>query len=100
MRTLLAHAARHHRRAYGLDVKSAFLLASIPSNIIKRYAMRPPRLLIDLGLCTEDELWMVDKALYGFRESPKWWSVHRDDFFDRRHMDDQLRERLPTAADV
>ena len=80
MRTLLAHAARHHRRAYGLDVKSAFLLASIPSNIIKRYAMRPPRLLIDLGLCTEDELWMVDKALYGFRESPKWWSVHRDDF--------------------
>ena len=68
------------RRAYGLDVKSAFLLADIPTNVTKRYAMRPPRLLIDLKLCTEDEVWMVDKALYGFRESPKWWADHRDRF--------------------
>ena len=40
--------------------------------------MRPARLLVELGLCKEDEIWMIDKALYGFRESPKWWSVHRD----------------------
>ena len=80
LRTLLVYAGRRGRRAYGLDVKSAFLLASIPTNVTKRYARRPPRLLVDLELCTEDEVWMIDKALYGFRESPKWWSDHRDRF--------------------
>ena len=78
LRTLLVHAARRGRRCFGLDVKSAFLLAPIPSTVTKRYAMRPPRLLVELGLCRDDEIWMIDRALYGFRESPKWWSVHRD----------------------
>ena len=78
LRTLLVHAARRGRRCFGLDIKSAFLLAPIPSTVTKRYAMRPPRLLVELGLCRDDEIWMIDRALYGFRESPKWWSVHRD----------------------
>ncbi|CAE6948806.1 RE1 [Symbiodinium sp. CCMP2592] len=80
LRTLLVHSARRGRRAYGLDVKSAFLLAGIPEGVTKRYAMRPPRLLIDLGLAREDEVWIIDKALYGFRESPRWWSLFRDSF--------------------
>ncbi|CAE7222578.1 GIP [Symbiodinium sp. CCMP2592] len=67
-------------RCFGLDVKSAFLLAPIPANVTRRYAMRPPRMLIELGLCAEDELWIIHRALYGFRESPKWWSIHRDEF--------------------
>ena len=78
LRTLLVHAAQRNRRCYGLDIKSAFLLAPIPATVTKRYAMRPPRMLVDLGLCSDDEIWMIDRALYGFRESPKWWSVHRD----------------------
>ena len=60
---------------FGLDVKSAFLLAPIPPNVTKRYAI-----LIEMGLCADDELWVIDRALYGFRESPKWWSIHRDEF--------------------
>ena len=83
LRALLVHAGRLGRKAYGLDVKSAFLLAPIPSNVTKRYAMRPPRLLVELGLCQEDEVWMIDKALYGFRESPKWWADHRDAFLSQ-----------------
>ena len=80
LRTLLVHASRYGRRCFGLDVKSAFLLAPIPPNVTKRYAMRPPKLLIEMGLCADDELWVIDRALYGFRESPKWWSIHRDEF--------------------
>ncbi|CAE7033644.1 GIP [Symbiodinium sp. CCMP2592] len=80
LRTLLAHSSRRGRRCFGLDVKSAFLLAPIPANVTRRYAMRPPRMLIELGLCAEDELWIIHRALYGFRESPKWWSIHRDEF--------------------
>ena len=78
LRTLLVHAAQRNRRCYGLDIKSAFLLAPIPSGVTKRYAMKPPRVLVELGLCEQDEIWMIDRALYGFRESPKWWSDHRD----------------------
>ena len=31
-----------------------------------------------MGLCEPDEVWFVDKALYGLRESPKLWGVFRD----------------------
>ncbi|CAE7216572.1 GIP, partial [Symbiodinium sp. CCMP2456] len=78
LRTLLVHAGRRGRRCFGLDVKSAFLLAPIPSYVKKRYGVRPPKLLTDLGICTADEVWLIERALYGFRESPRWWSIHRD----------------------
>ena len=98
LRALLVHAGKCQRRAYGLDVKSAFLLADIPTNVTKRYAMRPPRLLIDLKLCTEDEVWMVDKALYGFRESPKWWADHRDRFLSTVRWETPGAKNSPETA--
>ncbi|CAE7436865.1 unnamed protein product [Symbiodinium sp. CCMP2592] len=90
LRALLVHSARRGRRAYGLDVKSAFLLASIPDGVTKRYAMRPPRILIDLQLAREDEVWIIDRALYGFRESPRWWSLFRDSFLAKASWDTEL----------
>ena len=38
----------------------------------------PPRLLIELGICKADELLEICGALYGLRESPADWGVHRD----------------------
>ncbi|CAE7215740.1 GIP, partial [Symbiodinium sp. CCMP2456] len=78
LRALLVHNGRRGRRCHSLDVKSAFLLAPIPAYVKKRYAVRPPKLLTELGICAADEIWMIERALYGFRESPRWWSVHRD----------------------
>ncbi|CAE7242537.1 GIP [Symbiodinium sp. CCMP2592] len=92
LRALLVHSARRGRRAFGLDVKSAFLLASIPEGVTKRYAMRPPRLLIELELAREDEVWIIDRALYGFRESPRWWSLFRDDFLAKAKWSTELGE--------
>ena len=40
----------------------------------------PPKIAIDMGLCEPDEVCFVDKALYGLRESPKWWGDFRDEF--------------------
>ncbi|CAE7817431.1 GIP [Symbiodinium sp. CCMP2592] len=90
LRALLAHSARRGRRAYGLDVKSAFLLASIPEGVTKRYAMRAPRLLVELELAREDEVWIIDRALYGFRESPRWWSLFRDSFLAKAEWNTPL----------
>ena len=39
--------------------------------------MLPPKILIRLGLVEEGELGAVDKALYGFRESPRCWGPQR-----------------------
>lgn len=38
----------------------------------------PPKLLIRLGLVKEGEMWLVERALYGLRESPKLWVDYRD----------------------
>ncbi|CAE7769687.1 GIP, partial [Symbiodinium necroappetens] len=78
LRTLLVYAGRRGRRCYGLDVKSAFLLAPIPAYVTKKYGVRPPKLLVEMGVCSPDEIWIIDRALYGFRESPRWWAEHRD----------------------
>ena len=65
--------------------------------------MKPPHLLVKLGYAEACEWWMVQKAVYGFRKSPKKWSKHRD-----RTMQDikwKLKEdgpwyyMEPTAAD-
>ena len=62
------------------DVKSAFLSAPIPDSPSgkPRYALKPPRVLQLAGLVEEQEAWEVDTALYGFRQSPKWWSDFRN----------------------
>ena len=40
--------------------------------------MLPSKILIRLGLVKEGEMWLVEKALYGLRESPKLWGDYRD----------------------
>ena len=41
-------------------------------------AVMLPKIAIDMGLCEPDEVWFVDKALYGLRENSKLWGDLRD----------------------
>ena len=41
--------------------------------------MRPPAVLVRMGLIPRGELWIVNKAMYGLRQSPRCWSDYRDD---------------------
>ena len=50
---------RYHRQA--------FVLAPWKGEPV---AVMPPKITINMGLCKPDEVWFVDKALYGLRESP------------------------------
>lgn len=59
-----------------VDVKTAFLYADIPSD--RRVLVRPPKLLVELGVCEESDVWILNKALYGLRESPRYWGQCRD----------------------
>ena len=59
-----------------LDIKSAFLNADLhEKNLV---AMRPPTIMVRLGYAEPGELWLIDKAMYGLRQSPRRWSDHRD----------------------
>ncbi|CAE8635766.1 unnamed protein product [Polarella glacialis] len=63
----------------GRDIKQAFLNADLTHNTNgKRILVRPPALLVKAGLVEHDTPWIVHKALYGLRESPKAWAVSRD----------------------
>ena len=60
------------------DVRTAFLNAPRRDN--KRLiAMEIPSVLRKLQLAGHQDLWLVDKALYGLTTSPRDWGLHRDE---------------------
>ena len=66
-----------------LDIKTAFLNAPARSSsegdengpII---VVKPPYLLVQLGLMEVGQRWRVRRALYGLQTSPRDWAVYRD----------------------
>ena len=75
LRAILAYAAGKPWVAGTTDIRQAFVLAPWKGEPV---AVMPPKIAIDMGLCKPDEVWFVDKALYGLRESPKLWGDFRD----------------------
>ncbi|OLQ10890.1 Copia protein [Symbiodinium microadriaticum] len=78
VRASLVQACRHQWSAFTCDVRSAFTQTPIPTYAARRYMLRPPRWLVELGLAEPDEYYSLGKVLYGFKEAPAWWSEHRD----------------------
>ena len=78
IRLLVKLAAEHEWCLKSIDVKAAFLQAPKRSVKTRTTLVQPPRLLVELGLAQQGEWWSVQGALYGLVESPKDWSVHRD----------------------
>eukprot|EP00435_Cladocopium_sp_Y103_P036696 s2415_g9.t1 len=61
----------------GTDVRTAFLNAKRRDES-KLVAMSIPSIFKRLGLAGEEDVWLVEMALYGLTTSPRDWSVHRD----------------------
>ena len=79
VRGVLAEANYKKWSAATDDIKNAFLTAPLVEGDGKgRYAMEPPRAAVRAGLADDDELWVVDAAVYGFKKSPRWWTVFRN----------------------
>ena len=78
VRVALTEAYNHQWSAFTTDIKSAFTQTPIPPYAARRYLLRPPRWLIDLGLAVPGEYYSLGMVLYGFKEAPAWWSEHRD----------------------
>ena len=87
IRAAVRQAAHQGWRVSSLDVKSAFLQE--PENS-RPVAVEPPRIMVQLGVVAADEVWLIDKALYGFTSSPAHWAVHRDSVLSSIRWQQQL----------
>ena len=59
-----------------LDVKGAFLNAPLPEDEL--ILVQPPAQWVAWGIVGKDVVWKLRRAVYGLRQSPKWWSDERD----------------------
>ena len=87
MRCSLALASQYGWHGKTTDIRTAFLNAPLHpedvstgeiEKVTKRALIRPPPLLVALGIVKPDEWWEALKAVYGYRKSPRLWSDHRD----------------------
>lgn len=76
LRMMLKKAAEESWDGVSLDVKTAFLNTPWDDMGV---LVKPPGLLIKMGLVKEGTVWLPTKALYGFRKSPRLWGNHRDE---------------------
>ena len=73
----LAVASAESWSAYVTDISQAFLRAPLP-DLERLILLRPPAHFILAGISQQSEVWRARRAVYGLRESPKWWSTYRD----------------------
>ena len=85
LRVLVKTAADRKWSMGKLDIKTAFLNADLrriyendTTGNAKKIAVMPPPYLVQLGLAESDEIWLLDKALYGLRVAPRAWELERD----------------------
>ena len=76
LRAVLVFAAHKGWQGATADITGAFLLAPWPDHL-QRYAVVPPRLLTDNGYVSSSTFWLVQRPLYGLRESPAIWAAYR-----------------------
>ena len=76
LRLALVLAASRSWLAAVSDITGAFLLAPWPEHL-PRYGIYPPRVVRDAQLVGEVG-WLLERPLYGLRESPSVWASYRD----------------------
>ena len=102
VRLALSLAANNGWDAFTTDISQAFLLAPKPEQ--RTILLRPTREHVSLGLASPTELWEVNRAVYGLRESPKWWSTYRDSClrtaaWDNYHLEATSCDSMWTVKD-
>ena len=85
LRLVLKVTAEKEWELLTTDVRVAFLNAPLMTTLKDGtegnfvFALKPPSLLIRLKFAREDEVWVAERAMYGLRQAPRRWSIHRDE---------------------
>ena len=78
LRAVLRKASDLDWDVSSLDVRRAFLNAPRLEKPGHVTLVDPPMLLQKMGVTKPQEVWQIRGALYGLCESPRDWSIHRD----------------------
>ncbi|CAE7360569.1 GIP [Symbiodinium sp. CCMP2592] len=79
LRCSLTYAVHRRWRSGIVDITGAFMLTPLERREGQTvYIIRPPAVLIQLGLAEPHERWMLTHGMYGLRQSPKLWASYRD----------------------
>ena len=107
LRLAMSWASQRAWHGVNLDVRTAFLNAPMqrPATSeagveLKPVLLKPAQLLVTLGYFTASQFWMVLKAVYGFRQSPKLWSDHRDDTLRTLKVEDLELQQMETEPNA
>ena len=103
VRALIRTAALRGWCLAGSDIRVAFLNAP-KRDTTKITAMEVPTIFKHLGLADAEDVWIIEKALYGLVSSPRDWGIHRDEVlptlrWHRRIGDVVLEGRLVHSKD-
>ena len=100
LRVALTVAAMFQWMGAVSDIASAFLLAPWPSDL-PRYAIQPPRVVRDSGAADGRDYWVIDRALYGLRESPAVWGSFRSKRLRKARIPfrGMILKLIPTVAE-
>eukprot|EP00435_Cladocopium_sp_Y103_P033382 s1981_g8.t1 len=63
-------------------------------------AMEVPHIFKKLQLAGDDDVWIIERALYGLTSSPRDWSLHRDSTIPSIHWVRHHREQQVTGSFV
>ena len=84
LRIMIAFAVQYQWCGSTVDIKTAFLNADFNMEQGETLLLvRPPQFFVDLGFMAKDKCFLPQKAIYGFRRSPRLWGLCRD-----RHLSD------------
>eukprot|EP00971_Amphidinium_carterae_P266116 5278854-Amphidinium_carterae.1 len=82
LRLALAMASAFGWMVASADISTAFLYASLHQDDVElgfdTVYVRPPKVLVQIGLVKPGILWKLKKSLYGLRTSPLAWERERD----------------------
>ncbi|CAE7467924.1 unnamed protein product [Symbiodinium sp. CCMP2456] len=93
LRCALTYTASRRWRSGITDITGAFMLTPLPGGPGQvTYVIRPPAVLVQLGLAEEDERWLLTHGMYGLRQSPKLWSAFRDEEMQKISVDSQEKK--------
>jgi len=73
LRCLIKKAPCENWSVASLDVATASLLAPRWESERQLLVMKPPKVLVDAGICGGYELWQIQHAMYGLTSSPSDW---------------------------
>ena len=98
-RLTLKTAAEKEWDILTVDIRVAFLHAPLTTTMKDGsedskvvFSLKPPHLLVKLGYASAEEVWIAEKAMYGLRQSPRSWSLYRDETMQARCIPGLLRQ--------